>query len=408
MHTDRRVDRMLRSLLAVAAATLALCAPAAAAELPLGPASLHERRATTTLAPGIAWTRIVRGGGPWRVHVVRLDRTRMAGRLTALLSGGRIHGVQRTSAMARRHGALLAVNGGFFNVTGEPVGVLAIGGRLLSEPVGVRSALLVPRTRDEAARVAALRWAGEVEVDGRRRLLDGVDRTRGRIPACGGVGGDLPTQRPNPFLTCRDASELVLLSPSFGRRTGTPGDGYEAVVRGGRVTGLRRGGDTPIPRDGIVLSGSGDAARFLRAAARPGSRLRIRLALRAGARTVDPAEHDAILGGGPRLLTAGRVTVAAVAEGFDRASVTTRAPRTLAGLDARGRVLLVAVDGRRAGWSAGVSLREAGAVMRALGARDAMGLDGGGSTTLVVRGRVVNRPADGSERAVSDAVAVVP
>ncbi len=408
MHTDPRVDRMLGTLLAVAAMALALGAPAAAAELPLGPRSLDERRTTTTLGPGIAWTRIVRGGGPWRVHVVRVDRAHTAGRLTALLSGGRIHGVQRTSVMARRHRATVAVNGGFFNVTGEPVGALAIGGRLLSEPVGARSALLVPRAREEAARVAALRWAGEVEAGGRRRLLDGVDRTRGRIPACGGVGGDLPTQRPNPFLTCRDPSELVLLSPSFGRRTGTGRGGYEAVVRAGRVTAVRRGGNTPIPADGVVLSGSGEAAAFLRDTARRGTRPRIRLTLRAGPQAIDPADFEAIASAGPRLLAAGRVTVAGTAEGFDRAHVATRGPRTLAGVDARGRVLLVTVDGRQPGWSAGVTLDEAAAVMRALGARDATSLDGGGSTTLVIRGRVVNRPSDGAERPVSNAVAVLP
>ena len=39
--------------------------------------------------------------------------------------------------------------------------------------------------------------------------------------------------------------------------------------------------------------------------------------------------------------------------------------------------------------------------MRALGAREALNLDGGGSTTMVVEGDVVNRPSDGSERAVS-------
>jgi exopolysaccharide biosynthesis protein len=71
--------------------------------------------------------------------------------------------------------------------------------------------------------------------------------------------------------------------------------------------------------------------------------------------------------------------------------------------------LLVTVDGRRPGWSAGVTLREGARVMRSLGARDALNLDGGGSTTMAVRGRTVNYPSDPTgERPVSDAIVVLP
>ena len=78
-------------------------------------------------------------------------------------------------------------------------------------------------------------------------------------------------------------------------------------------------------------------------------------------------------------------------------------------MTADGSLLLVTVDGRRAGWSAGVTLPEAARLMRSLGARDALNLDGGGSTAMTVRGRVVNRPSDaGGERPVSDALVVLP
>ena len=76
---------------------------------------------------------------------------------------------------------------------------------------------------------------------------------------------------------------------------------------------------------------------------------------------------------------------------------------------ADGRLILVTVDGRRPGWSAGVTLAEAARLMRSLGARDALNLDGGGSSAMTVRGRVVSRPSDaGGERPVSDALVVLP
>jgi exopolysaccharide biosynthesis protein len=56
-----------------------------------------------------------------------------------------------------------------------------------------------------------------------------------------------------------------------------------------------------------------------------------------------------------------------------------------------------------------MTLPEAARLMRSLGARDALNLDGGGSTTMVVRGEVVNRPSDrGGPRRVSDALYVAP
>jgi exopolysaccharide biosynthesis protein len=128
-----------------------------------------------------------------------------------------------------------------------------------------------------------------------------------------------------------------------------------------------------------------------------------------------PSAPTLAVGGGPRLLRDGRVAVAARAEGFAplrsfaQAFVRGRQPRTLAGVTEDGRLLLVTVDGRRPGWSVGMTLPEAARLMRSLGATDALNLDGGGSTTMVVRGQVVNRPSDRvGERAVSNALYVTP
>jgi Phosphodiester glycosidase len=411
----------VRAARLAAAAILLAVSPAAAAsaarpsdELPLGPRSLHERRATTQLAPGVTWTRIVRNGGPWRVNVLTVDRSALGGRLGAVLSNGRAAGVERTSSMARRTRALAGVNGNFFDVAGNPLGALAVRGRLLSEPLAGRAALLLPRSPRQAPEVAHLRFVGQVSIGGRRRLLDGVDRRPGLIPACGGRGGDRPTELPDPTVVCRDGSELVLLTPSYGARSPA---GTDAIVRGGVVSAVDRDGRSQAPRDGYVLSGTGDAGRFLRSSAMVGSRPELSLALDAGGRSLDPAAYEAIVSAGPRLLRAGKVRIASAAEGFAPPGapwffdsfVASRNPRTMAGVRADGGLLLVTADGRRSGWSAGLSLLEAARVMRSLGAREALNLDGGGSTTMTVRRRVVNRPSDPSgERPVSAGLFVLP
>jgi Phosphodiester glycosidase len=381
----------------------------AQAALPLGPASLTERRTATAVAPGVRLVRIVRSGrgdGPWRVFVLEISRSRS---LRAVLSNDRIPGLERTSSMARRTRAVAGVNGGHFvtapSARGDPVGVLAVDGQLVSETVGIRTALLVPRATRGPPRVAALRFGGRLVLDGRSRLVDGIDRVRGRIPGCGGFGGDRPTQRPNPFLTCTDPSELVVLDRRWGERTGTTRAGVEVVVRRGVVTAVRREPDTAIPSDGYVLSGSGDAATFLRGA-RPGDRPELDLGLRDGRRTVSAADYESITGSGPRLLRAGRVDITDRSEA--QQSLAGRNPRTLVGVRGDGTVILAAIDGRRPGWSVGTTFRESAAVMRSLGARDALAFDGGGSTTMAVGRRVVNRPSDGSERPVGDGLFVLP
>jgi hypothetical protein len=73
-----------------------------------------------------------------------------------------------------------------------------------------------------------------------------------------------------------------------------------------------------------------------------------------------------------------------------------RHPRTIAGLTADGQTLVLLVaDGRRPGWSMGLTLREAALIMKAQACAVALNLDGGGSTTLVFRDQVLNRPSDG-------------
>jgi hypothetical protein len=289
------------------------------------------------------------------------------------------------------------------------VGVLAGAGALLSEPVGGRSGLTLGAERP---RVRALRFAGAVTVGDETRLLDGVNRRPGVVPACGGRGGDRPTERPDAAATCTDPSELVLFTADWGRRA--PAAASYLQVREGSVTALGR---RAIPEEWFVLAATGAATRYLRRTAAVGTEVEQDLELDGPRGPLAGGALAGIVGGGPRLVDGGRIRVRAAAEGFAPLAapwfygsfVAARNPRTLAGVQEDGILLLVTVDGRRTGWSAGVTLPEAARVMRALGARDALNLDGGGSSAMTVRGKVVSRPSDATgERAVSDALVVLP
>jgi len=121
-----------------------------------------------------------------------------------------------------------------------------------------------------------------------------------------------------------------------------------------------------------------------------------------------------VVNGGPLLVRESRPFVDAFTEGFVQPDLPSfyygfgvrRNPGTMAGVNA-GDLLLVTVDGRQPGYSVGLSFPEEALVMHALGARDALNLDGGGSTTMVAGGQLLGRPSDATgERPVGDALLV--
>jgi phosphodiester glycosidase len=107
-----------------------------------------------------------------------------------------------------------------------------------------------------------------------------------------------------------------------------------------------------------------------------------------------------LLQAGPLLVSDGNVVFdrAEDREGFSAASgqfdsdiTDGRHPRAAIGISDED-LYLVTCDGRRSGVDAGLTLEELADFMLVLGCRDAMNLDGGGSTTLVHRGHLLNRP----------------
>lgn len=92
--------------------------------------------------------------------------------------------------------------------------------------------------------------------------------------------------------------------------------------------------------------------------------------------------------------------------------VYTDHPRTFIGFKEDGTAVLMVVDGRGGVDNKGVSLFEGGEIMKLAGCVNAYNLDGGGSSTLIVRNEsgnleVINRPSDGSERSTGNAVFLV-
>ncbi len=118
-----------------------------------------------------------------------------------------------------------------------------------------------------------------------------------------------------------------------------------------------------------------------------------------------PARHA--VAAGPVLVMEGIERVTIDAEVFFGTKIPDLNPRTAAGVTLDGDLIVVVVDGRQRD-SRGVSLGELAGIMLELGSVEAVNLDGGGSSTLVVDGVLVNRPLGSqSERQVMSALVVL-
>jgi exopolysaccharide biosynthesis protein len=85
-----------------------------------------------------------------------------------------------------------------------------------------------------------------------------------------------------------------------------------------------------------------------------------------------------------------------------------RHPRTLVGVDRKGAIWFAVIDGRQPGYAVGMQFADLNRLCDRLDLTDALNLDGGGSSTMVVNGRIVNKPSDVTgPRPVSDAILAI-
>ena len=117
-------------------------------------------------------------------------------------------------------------------------------------------------------------------------------------------------------------------------------------------------------------------------------------------------EVDDALHAGPVLMHEGKIRVTSDEEVFFGSTIPNIHPRTAAGYRNSGELVLLVVDGRQID-SRGVDLQELAILMRDLGCVEAINLDGGGSSAMVVDGKLLNRPAGTTgQREVMSAIAV--
>ena len=272
--------------------------------------------------------------------------------------------------------SIAAINGGFFS-GGRPLGTMLLDGVFAGKTIPGRSAFGWNNSSGES-----VYGSGNVRV---------------------GIRTDGGYAEFNRFNVAPDANEMSLYTSGVTQSAaGTAQDALELVVRGETVTERREAAlsNRRVPDDGVLIVARG-MSRSLLEGIQPGANIKITADWATGAFQ----SCTDLIQAGPMLLRNDQFMTNT--ETFKPDVLDKRHPRTLVGSDGE-RTFWVVIDGRSSLRSRGTTIAETRWVAKALGLKDALNMDGGGSSQLVWRGITMNRPSDGRERPLPYAVLMLP
>ncbi len=404
------------SLIVAAFISVTLLAPGAE-QLPGSSPAAAKMKWKRTVAPGVSY-RLYRLPKPNKVRVVTFVPS-SGPTLRPVLGSNLLPGFERTSSMARRSGAIAAINGDYARSTGHPVFTFARNGRLDQMPAidpysggfeyGRNFSIDIHDEETYFGHPETTAWVSHSSPEGGAYEVHRVNGSRSRASAdqlraytSAGGGTDRPPAR-GCFVRLRpygspQAADATTAPLNVNKKSIAP----VGVESPHFVEKARCGPGRVYPKGGIVLHTPWDGryADALRAM-QPGEEVVFGWSL-------GWPDVFATIGGNPTLIEDGHVQHQSIDDGSSFTSH--RHPRTaIAYNDDNGKLFLVTVDGRQPRYSRGMTLTTLTRFLRnRLGATDALNLDGGGSTTMVLGGKVKGRPSDGVERPVSSALAIVP
>ena len=323
-----------------------------------------------------------------RIKILKIDPSKNL-TVDLALSNDELPKREKTSSMAARHGAIAAINASFGTNWGRPMGVFAEDGVLKASPLVRGGAFSL--SRDESVGHIgyprlSIRGHNLTEESKALWIADWneVFAASDKISGYTQAGGSVVK---TPENAC--SARLVVRSKIRWAR------GKNGVSRTYRVRKMRcRQRRMPL-NGGVVLAasrGTPGASKLKRRVDR-GDRLNVAWSVGW------PGALD-VVGGSPVLLLDGKV-IATECGGY----VCKRHPRTGVGVTNSGQIFFVTVDGRQTD-SEGMTILQFAKLFKKLGAKRALNLDGGGSTTMVVKDEIVNSPS-GSERSVASALLVL-
>lgn len=311
--------------------------------------------------------------GPMTTHVLDINMNEPGISLFVGIGEDKLGGREKLSALVKRKGAAIGINGGYFSMdSGLPIDLLVFKGKVLLLPDRYRGFFGI----DSTGATVFMRPNTDISIK---------------------IAGDLkyvhrlnwPPQK----------GEMAVFTPEYGKTTRTEKGRKEIIIRKNKITEFT-GGDAEIPTDGVVLS-TDEKHKDIVALMKKGDEAVLTI-------SSYPDIKNIMYGfsAGPMLVKDG-VVESKFVEDFTVSSgiIADRNPRTAVGRTNNNHLIFVVVEGRNTR-SAGMTLEELGALMKSLDAHDAINLDGGGSSEMVIGGKIVNELPKGEERPIANAVLI--
>lgn len=317
--------------------------------------------------------------GPWEIRILELDP--MEVELRVGIARGKIIGTETTGSICQRNQALAAINADFFKRNGDPYSAVKHKGIWYSEPDPKYESIgFYKQNGRQKVIMGKLRFEGSVLISGIRFQIAGINRERKK-------GESKKLLYYNSFydnyVTVDDDEWGIIVSKGLiknviNNRTKVTLDNYEILLKGV--------GKPPVEKSHI------------------GFPLNVNLdAISIEGRQGVWENCSEIASGSHVILKSGQVFIP---NRFQSGFINRRHPRTILAVKRDGKIMFVTIDGRKAGYSVGMTLKEIARMLKKIGAVEAFNFDGGGSTTLFVDGKAVNYTSDGHQRPIATAILV--
>lgn len=261
----------------------------------------------------------------------------------------------KISRIANRENAIVAINGGYFKPqNGIPLGTLMINKKVYTGPIYDRVAMGIS---DNGFNMARVQLKASVNTNKGGLQIDNINQPR------------------------MLSTHTIVYTPDWGKYSPScPKYGMQIVVQDGKIlkTSFQ---SSEIPKNGYVIVGAKkNLDKIVNAK-------RVKLDIK-----INPEWRDVnhIISGGPYLVKNSEIYVDTNAQKLG--SIGGRNPRTAIGYTSDNNLIMLTADGRE-GSSIGLTLTELANLMKEFGCVNAMNLDGGGSTVMYIKGKVVNKPA---------------
>jgi len=345
------------------------------------PSNARDFRWEKKITGGIDYVQIKKfvPHGRLLVHILKIDMKRSDIDIKPALAKDTIGKLEPIPNIAKRNNAVAAINGSFFDARRSPhlpIGIISIDGKTVNKSTLSRCAFGITAGKDIIIGVPNIK--SKVVLLKKDKSFDiwGINRPRKN-------------------------DEVILYTSEYGERTKTNNFGIEIIVKNGKVSSINRAkGNSKIPKGGYVVSLHGVSRKYADWLLR-GEDILVEFDL---GEEWEMVNH--MVSGGPLLIENGKMVVKkTVIEEIFKGKLLKRSARTAIGETKDKKLMLVVVDKRR-GISDGAFYSELSKIMIQEGAWRAMGLDGGGSSSMFVDGKVVSYPTAWTSIPVSNAIIV--